>query len=267
MVRRLLARYLALLSVQLRVAGLLALQYRADFYTDGALSIFWLGVNLVPLVVVYERRPQLAGWSFPEALVVIGWFTVLKGVLDGVVNPCLTAIVEHIRKGTLDFVLLKPVDAQFLVSTSKIQPWQAVDSLGGLGVLWFAFVRLHRWPSVGEVIASLLLFGAAVTLLYSLWILAICSAFWAVRLDNLAYLFASIFDAARWPVSVFQGVWRFLFTFVIPLAVLTTFPAMALLGSLTARTGVLAVGAALAFACLARATWRLAIGHYRSASS
>ena len=33
--------------------------------------------------------PPVAGWSFEQALVVVGWFTLLKGVLDGAVNPSL----------------------------------------------------------------------------------------------------------------------------------------------------------------------------------
>ena len=66
-----------------------------------------------------------------------------------------------------------------------------------------------------------------------------------MRLDNLMYLLGSIFDVARWPVQVFQGAWRFVFTFVIPVAVMTTFPAMALLGKLDAR-GVLALRGRLA---------------------
>jgi ABC-2 type transport system permease protein len=260
-------RYGRLLGAQLRIAGLTSLQYRADFYTDAVMSVFWLAVNLAPLLVVYGHEKTLAGWSFPEALVVIGWFTVLKGILDGAVNPCLTAIVEHIRKGTLDFILLKPADAQFLISTAKISPWRAVDVLGGLGVLVLAFVRLHRWPAPAALAAALLLLGAAVLLLYSLWILAVSVAFWVVKLDNLAFLFGSIFDAARWPIGVFRGIWRFLFTFVIPLAVLTTYPAMALLGTLALRTGCLAGLGALAFFAFARLVWSQAIGHYTSASS
>ena len=39
-----------------------------------------------------------------EALVVVGWFTAVKAVLDGAVSPSLTAVVEHVRKGTLDFI-------------------------------------------------------------------------------------------------------------------------------------------------------------------
>ncbi|MHB1843723.1 MAG: ABC transporter permease [Deltaproteobacteria bacterium] len=260
-------RYLRLFAAQLRIAGLATLQYRADFFTDGVLSLFWLLVNLAPLAVVYAKRPTLAGWSFPEALVVIGWFTVLKGFLDGAINPCLTAIVEHIRKGTLDFVLLKPADAQFLVSTAKLSPWRGLDAFGGLLLLGYAFVRLHRLPSPAAIGAALLLLAAALALLYSLWILAVSAAFWVVRLDNLAFLFGSVFDAARWPVSVFRGGFRFLFTFVIPLAILTTYPALALLGRLDLHTGLAAVGGAFAFFALARLVWRGALGHYTSASS
>ena len=61
------------------------------------------------------------------------------------------------------------------------------------------------------------------------------------------------------------GVLAFVFTFVIPLAVMTTFPAMALLGRLPlARCGLSLVGA-LAFASFARWVWLRAITHYTSA--
>jgi ABC-2 type transport system permease protein len=104
-------------------------------------------------------------------------------------------------------------------------------------------------------------------LLYSLWILVISATFYVVRIDNLSFLFTSIFDAARWPATVFTGFWRFLFTFVIPLAVMTTYPAMALLGTLQWRTAATAAGGALAFAVAARAVWRQSLARYTSASS
>jgi ABC-2 type transport system permease protein len=88
-----------------------------------------------------------------------------------------------------------------------------------------------------------------------------------VRLDNLIYLFNSIFDAGRWPAAVFRGFWRIIFTFVVPLALMTTYPALALLGRLQATTAATALGGALVFVVLARAVWIRSIGHYRSASS
>ena len=104
-------RYLRLLGIQLRASATVAMQYRLDFVVQGALALFWSGWALVPVVVVFGGRRGVAGWRFEEALVVIGWFMVMKGVLEGAVNPSLASVVEHIRKGTLDFVLLKPADA------------------------------------------------------------------------------------------------------------------------------------------------------------
>jgi ABC-type uncharacterized transport system permease subunit len=93
---------------------------------------------------VFGVRQQVAGWSFEEALVVVGWFTLLRAVLEGAVSPSLTAVVEHVRKGTLDFVLLKPADAQFLVSTAKFEPWRIVD----VSARWScSATRSRRWAT------------------------------------------------------------------------------------------------------------------------
>jgi hypothetical protein len=147
---------------------------------------------------------RIPGWSFGEALVVTGWFILLQGVLEGAINPGLASVVDHIRKGTLDFVLLKPADAQFLVSTSRFSPWR-VFSRHWAPWRYFSFAfwqhgraRLRSgaccWPLV--LLAG---FDAAA-------VLAVDPhrqrrAFFVVKVDNLTYLFSSIFDAARWPVE------------------------------------------------------------------
>lgn len=261
------ARYLRLLAVQFRASAAVAMQYRVEFLVEGALALFWTGWSLVPLLVVYGSREAVAGWSFDEALVVMGWFTLMKGVLEGAVNPSLTTVVEHIRKGTLDFVLLKPADAQFLVSTAKFEPWRIIDVLGGLVIFAVAFHRMGRPPAAGGVLAACLLFAAATVILYSLWIIVVAAAFFVVKVDNLSFLFVSIYDAARWPASVFRGALRVIFTFVVPLAVMTTFPAEALLGRLAAPRALLIAAGAVAFAGLARAVWLRSIARYTSASS
>jgi len=260
-------RYLRLLAVQLRASTAISLQYRVEFLGEGALALFWVAWSLVPLLVVYGHRPSVAGWSFDEALVVMGWFTLMKGILEGAVNPSLASVVEHIRKGTLDFVLLKPADAQFLVSTAKFEPWRVVDVLGGFVIFAVAFHRMGRVPGPAAVFAALLLLLCAAWTLYSLWILVISAAFFVVKVDNLSFLFSSIFDAGRWPITVFRGTWRILFTFVVPLALMTTYPSLALLGRLDAGAAALAVLGTAAFGAFARLVWVRSIGHYTSASS
>lgn len=261
------ARYARLLAVQARTAVIGAMQYRADFLVRGSIALLWTGVTLVPILVVYGSRKTVAGWSFPEALVVVGWFTLLKGVLEGAISPSLTAVVEHVRKGTLDFVLLKPADAQFLVSTASFEPWRAIDLVSGMVIFGYAFRQLHRWPTAGSIVLGALFLGVAVLLLYAIWILVVSAAFWVVKVDNLSYLFGSLFDVARWPISVFRGTLRVIFTFVFPVAIMTTFPSLALLGKLSARDAVVAVTGAVLFAAFARQIWIRALSHYTSASS
>jgi ABC-2 type transport system permease protein len=265
------ARYAGLFGVQVRMSTLAAMQYRIDFVVRGLIAFFWSALTLIPLLVVFGVRKQVAGWSFGEALVVVGWFTLLRAVLEGAVSPSLTAVVEHVRKGTLDFVLLKPADAQFLVSTAKLEPWRVVDVVGAVVVFCYAFATLGRWPSAAQIATALVFLALAVLILYSIWILVVSAAFWVVKVDNLSYLFGSLFDVGRWPIDVLRGVWRgtlvLAFTFVFPTALMTTYPALALLGRLDARTGALALGGGIVFAVIARRVWRRALAMYTSASS
>jgi ABC-2 type transport system permease protein len=143
-----------------------------------------------------------------------------------------------------------------------------VDALAGLVVFVVAFRRLGRWPEPAHVVAAVLLLACAALILYSLWILVISAAFFVVKVDNLSFLFVSIFDAARWPADVFTGLLRFVFTWVVPLAIMTTFPARALLGKdFGPADGAAALLGALLFAAFSRLVWLRSIGRYTSASS
>ena len=264
---RTLSRYGRLLSLQVRMSAVTAMQYRADFLLKGAISLVWLSVALIPLISVFHQRASVRGWTFPEALVVVGWFSLMKGILEGAISPSLTSVVEHVRKGTLDFLLLKPVDAQFMVSTAKFEPWRVMDVLGGLAVFAYAFKVIGHPPTPRAVGLALALLVVAVLVLYALWILVVSASFWVVKVDNLSYLFGSLFDAGRWPIAVFRGALWFVFTFIFPLALMTSYPAMALLERLPATTAVAALIGGLAFATVARLVWRRALAFYTSASS
>jgi ABC-2 type transport system permease protein len=260
-------RYLRLFWLSLRASLATAMAYRLDFMVSGVISLWWMLWTLVPLWVLFGRTESVAGWSLPEALLVVAWFTALRGLLEGLINPSLIALVEGIRTGTLDFVLLKPADSQFLVSTRSFAPFKVFDLVAAGVIIGVSLHRLGRIPPLANMLIALVLLAAAVTVLYSIFVLAACAAFWVVRLDNLAYLIGSIFDAARWPLQVFRGAWLFVFTFIIPLGVMTTYPAMALLGRLETRTAWFALAVALGFAALSRAGWRRSIGAYTSAGS
>jgi ABC-2 type transport system permease protein len=134
-------------------------------------------------------------------------------------------------------------------------------------VFVYSFNQMGRAPHLLGVLTAVALLAASVTVLYSLWILTVCAAFYVVKVDNLSYLLTSIFDAARWPASVFRGAIRFIFTFIIPLALMTTYPAEALMGRLTGGHFALVLAGGVGFAAVSRFVWKRAIRFYTSASS
>lgn len=259
--------YATLLGMRMRTSLTTGMQYRWDFLFDVLMSFFWAGVSLLPLWVIGGAMRSVEGWTYPEMVVVTGLFIFLKGLIDGAINPSLTAVVEHIRDGSFDFILIKPADAQFLVSTEKFQLLKMVDTVAGTLLMVHGFRLLGSAPTAAHVAAAALLLVSAATVLYALSLLVVCVAFWSSRMDNLAYLFMSVFDFARWPVSVFPRGLRLVFTYVIPLALMTTYPSMALLGKLSPGVGMAAFAGAFVFFAAARYVWSRAIGQYTSASS
>jgi ABC-2 type transport system permease protein len=261
-------RYLRLLRVQLRMSLITATQYRTEFLLKGGMALFWMAVTLVPSIIVFTHVSSVQGWNREQSLVVLAWFSLLKAILEGAVTPSLTAVVEGVRSGALDFVLLKPADAQFLVSTQKFEPWRVVDFFGSAAIFVYAFEKMGRWPTGPDLVKAAMLLVVAVLLLYSIWILVVSAAFWVVRMDNLSYLFGSIFDAGRWPIDVFRSRFlRAVFTYLFPLALMTTFPAQALLGKLDDNNTAVALAGGVGFAVLARLVWTRAVRFYTSASS
>lgn len=259
--------YLRLAAAQLRVSTAAGMAYRADFLLQGAMSLVWIVLTLLPLVVLYDGRAEVAGWDAPSALIVISYFIGVRAVLEGVVSPSLVDLVENIRSGAFDYVLLKPVDAQAIVSASRFEPWKVFDLLAAIGLVVYAFVLRGAGPAPADIALGVVMFASGVLAVYAMWIACAAAAFWVVRLDNLTFLLGAIFDTARWPVQVFRGAWAFVFTFVIPIAVMTTFPAMALLGRLSATTAVASIAGSLVLVVVSRLVWRLAIRNYTSASS
>lgn len=242
-------------------------EYRANLGANVLATLFWLAMSVLSVRLYFYRASDVGGWTFYEVLALIGVFNAVRGGIDFFLQPNMSRLVGHIRTGTLDFVLTKPVDSQFYISFRHLAFWQLADIALGFGVTGFAVWRLGVRPGVGELVQFVLLFIAAVSVVYALWMGMMILSFWAVKVDNLSYLFTSIFETARYPVTVYRGVVRLLLTYVFPVAFVTTVPTRAIVGRQSwMETGV-AVAVAALFLILSRAMWRFALRHYTSASS
>jgi ABC-2 type transport system permease protein len=258
-------RALRLASAQLRLAFVGAAQYRLDFVLDGAIELLWVATAIVPLWVVFGDHGPIAGWSWSRALVVVGFFTTLQAIVEGALNPSLVAFAESVRRGTLDAVLLKPVDAQLWVATSHLQPWRASSAASGLAMIATGAHASSPSISASSIGLAIALFSSSIVLLSAIWTIAMAASVSIFGLEGLSDVLLAILDGARWPSSIYRGAVRVALTFVVPLGVLTTVPAQALFGALSAKHAIAAIVEALAFAIVARASFRRAIARYASA--
>lgn len=255
-----------ILLALLRVSLMNAVQYRASFLLEFLVGAF-SGIGVVaPLWVVYQKTSSVAGWSFPEALLVTAFFLILQGLVGTFVEPNLGAVVTGVRTGQLDYLLLKPADAQLVASLQLVAPARLWEVLTGLGVGAWA---LHLLPPVP---LSALLWAAVLQLsgllaIYGLWIMVTSLSFWFVRVDNLRWLLNAVMDTGRWPVSIYRGWLKLVLTVVVPVAVVTSYPAMAVLGRMDGRLAAQAFGVAIFSLIFSRAAWRFALRYYTSASS
>jgi ABC-2 type transport system permease protein len=104
-------------------------------------------------------------------------------------------------------------------------------------------------------------------IVYSFWLVLASLSFWFVRVENLLEIFQSMYQAGRWPISLYPGWLRFALTFIVPVAFATTIPAEALTGRLGSTTLLGAVGLAILMFMIARLVWRLGLRRYSGASA
>lgn len=242
------------------------LEYRLNFVVSVVGSLLTAGGALFGLLILSGDGQPIGGWSYREATVVVGMFTLVQGFIGAVLYPNLNKIAEAVRLGTMDFNLLKPIDAQFLVSTRNLNVFHGIDVVVGLGLIGWAVSGLEGVSIAGLALSCLLLL-TALSIVYAIWFALTTTAFWFVKVENVTELFNGVFRAGQFPVSVFPGWLRVFFTTLVPIAFITTVPAEALLGRARSTSPLVAVLVALLLLLVSRWFWKRAIGSYTSASS
>lgn len=260
-------RYLRLLIIFYKNSLLRELEYRVNFISNVVMSVFWLAWGIIGISIFFSHRDKMGDWTYPEVLMVIGLFTFFNGVMEALLRPNIGAVIEQIRDGTFDFVLTKPVNAQFIASLRNVVVWRLVDVVIGLGVIVYALGQLRVTPTPAQIALFVVMLSAGAAMVYAIWLLMVSLAFWFVKIDNITELFYAFYEAGRYPVTIYRGAVRVLLTFIVPIAFITTFPAGALLGRLEQTTLLIGLGVAVGLLIVSNRFWNFALRYYSSASS
>jgi ABC-2 type transport system permease protein len=260
-------RYLKVIAIYFRLGVLNELEYRVNFFIQIFQTFLSLMVSIGGLSVVYSHTDTLNGWTSSELLAVIGVYFIFGGYINLVVQPSMNRFMEDVRMGTLDFLLLKPADAQLLVSVRQFQLWKALDIVLGFVILGVAVFQTGVATSPIQALGFVVSLLSGAVIVYSFWLILATMAFWFVRVDNILVIFESMYEAGRYPVGIYPGWLRFILTFLVPIAFAVTIPAEALIGRLELQNLLIGVVLAVVMLSAARWLWMFGIRNYTGASA
>jgi ABC-2 type transport system permease protein len=246
--------------------------YRTSFVLDVVGSVGFGIVEFTEVYVIFTNITALGGLGFGGVVLMFALANISLSLADLMVGH-LDTVSDHIRQGTLDAFLLRPLSVLGQLATGDVQ----LRRLGrtAVGVVMFVVgVGLTDIEWGGREIALIALaLASGVAIFAALFVCAAAMQFWLIDGRPLANAFTHGGSyAASYPASIYTLPLRVAFTFVIPAAFVGYLPTLALLNQpgpalLPTWLGWCTPVAAAAIWAVALLWWRAGLRHYTGAGS
>jgi ABC-2 type transport system permease protein len=245
--------------------------FRGNFLVKVSVEVLWLAILLAFYRTVFARTSGIATWSEPEYMFFVGCFFAVNGVLETFFLENCNEFTELVRTGDLDFLLLRPIDEQFLITCRKIDWGTGLNVPMGGAVMIMALINMHWVFDSVRVLTFAATFACGVAIAYSFMLVLTSFSVWMVRNQSLMEMWWLFSSLARYPREIFDRTWaepigKF-FTYVLPILLVVNIPARAVVKTLEPQWVVFIVIATVATFWASRRFFMHALRSYRSASS
>ena len=133
----------------------------------------------------------------------------------------------------MDFLLLLPVNTRFLVSLRQVDIPSFANAAFAVCVMTYAAGKLHLHPTAVQFLGFGALCMVGLLVHYSLMFMLASVSFWTVRAQGIVWGYYSLFNIARMPDEAFRGVFKAVFTFALPVLLVSNVPVRVLADKLT----------------------------------
>jgi len=253
--------YLAKHSIQRDLA------YRLDFLSNLLSSLGWVNFTLILILVLSNNVESFGGWNQDQMLLLAGVWMINNGLAFFFFYRNIKQVVKDVVKGDLDFALLKPLDSQFYVSFRRVILNGLLGVIEGVIVIAYVLGRMEIVPSMEQLVRFLVLNGVGLMIYYSLWFFVAALSIHFVMVDNLFHTVPEVIQISKFPQSAYPKTLALLFTSVIPIIIMTTFPARELLGTQSLGQFAYAIMVGVILVITTRKFWYWSLTRYSSASS
>lgn len=261
-------RYLSLLGEYFLQYAKVRLAYKGDFFISVLTSLVATAFGLAVVLILFQRAPHLAGWSFHEILFLYG-FSLIPMSLFNVLSINLYYFGDtYIVQGRFDRVLIRPVHSLFQILFEQFRLESLGDGAIGVAVVLYAARQLHL--ELGALDWIVLAFGAVCgALIYiSVFLMLTTVSFWMEDRVGVMPPVYNMIAFGRYPLKIYHVFLQFFLSWIIPFAFATFYPVTHLLHRVEYRPYffVLPVVTA-AFLAGAIALWNRGVQNYSSTGS
>ncbi|HET9869763.1 MAG TPA: ABC-2 family transporter protein [bacterium] len=262
-----LGRYMRLTGLFMKNCLVREMQFKANFLVRLCTEALWLVMQFIYIGVLYGQTGQIVGWTKWDMVVLVGTNHVITQLFEALFYDNCTKLIDQIRQGDLDFNLIKPINTQFLVSLRYTDYASILNSSLGVAVILYG---LHRMGGAVTLSGALLFAGLVVNgilIYYAILFTLSVWTFWIGRSNNLLELYWQFGQFSRYPGDIYPWLLRRLLMTVIPMLVVSNFPAAVLVHKLAGGVALYGFALGLGFLAFTVWIWHRGLKRYRSASS
>lgn len=239
------------------------LAYRTSFILLVFSLIFSRLIGPIITLLVYNISNGIPGWTLWEMILFQGVAVFVFGFNHAFLGGIAWTTQEMVNEGEFEMVLLRPFYILANIASRSIDFHGITDVLVGLVIIVVSVIKLHLFGPMLFAFALLILL--ALLFILSLDVIVASLAIIFVQVEALDNIVGSVAQFSGWPITIYPGGVKFLFNFVIPVAIASYWPATILLGKEPLTNIFLAIIPVMIFFAFSMWFWKFAMKKYQSA--
>src|SRR2546430_11450053 len=260
-----LKRYLTIYAALWKNSVVREMGFKTNFLLWIVVEMLWFALQLSFFAVIYTHADRIGPWSKWQVVMLLGASHFIQQIFTAIFLTNCTQLSELIRTGKLDFMLLLPVNTRFMISFRQVDLGGFVNAASAVAVMLYAGRQLHLSPGWEQIVGFVLLAAVGILIHYSLMFLLASVSFYTVRAQGIVWGYYNLFNIARMPDEAFRGVFRIVFTFAIPMLLVSNVPVRVLVKPASSpHMALLLLGMTVICFCISEYGWRASLRHYTS---
>lgn len=193
------------------------IMYRTNFWTTILSRIGFLIITILWFTIMYDTLLHVKDWGYSQTLFFLATFQLIETITVALFSNSFASWHEHIRSGSLDTMITKPLDVQITLSLQAISLPSLLTILAPTVLVLSLNSQALFITNMATLALYILSIGLGVTIFYSVWLIIMTLLFWFIGVEHWSNIFHSLTGFMQVPPIIYEGVIKVLFYYILPI--------------------------------------------------